>query len=283
MLHSYRYHILGLLGAILLFTLGYIAGSFSAVETAPEVVEGQITEEVEVGQDIPGEVAGATDHARDTEEVLLKESEDAPLYPVTRVIDGDTIEVMHHGVPTRVRYIGVDTPETVHPSKPVECYGKEASERNKALVSGQSVRLERDISDTDRYGRLLRYVYVEDVFVNHALVVEGYAHARAYPPDVQYSELFREAEREAREAGRGLWGPMCTGEEVRDITPAPAVVADERSCVIKGNISTVGEKIYHVPGCGSYEKTRINEAAGERWFCTEREALDAGWRKALNC
>ncbi len=289
MLHAYRYAILGLLLAILVFTLGYIAGTSS-----PTVGVGEVTDEESsklsehedaVAPGVPGEVAGAVDDARTYGGAATanEAGDGTPLYSVTRVIDGDTIEVLYNGVPTRVRYIGVDTPETVHPSRPVECYGKEASERNKALVLGQSVRLERDITDTDRYGRLLRYVYVGDVFVNYALVVEGYAHARTYPPDVRHSELFREAEYEAREAGRGLWGPVCTGEEARDSTPAPAVASEERSCIIKGNINTAGEKIYHMPGCGSYDKTRINEAAGERWFCTEREALDAGWRKALNC
>ena len=77
---------------------------------------------------------------------------------VVRVIDGDTIEVEIDGTSYRVRYIGIDTPETVHPQKPVECFGKEASEKNRELVEGKRVRLEKDVSDTDKYGRLLRYV-----------------------------------------------------------------------------------------------------------------------------
>ena len=124
---------------------------------------------------------------------------------VLRVIDGDTILVEIGGRQERVRYIGVDTPETVAPDLPVECFGQEASAANRALVEGKTVRLEKDISDRDRFGRLLRYVYVDGVLVNAALVQRGYATAVTFPPDVRESERFRALEREAREAGRGLW------------------------------------------------------------------------------
>jgi micrococcal nuclease len=124
---------------------------------------------------------------------------------VTRVIDGDTIEVDIGGKLYKVRYIGIDTPETVHPSKPVECFGKEASEKNRQLVEGKTVRLEKDVSETDSYGRLLRYVWVGDNFVNDYLVRQGYAYAYTYPPDVKYAEQFVQAQREARENNRGLW------------------------------------------------------------------------------
>lgn len=127
---------------------------------------------------------------------------------VTRVIDGDTIEVDIDGAVYKVRYIGIDTPETVHPSEPVECFGKEASEKNRQLVEGKLVGLEKDVSETDVYGRLLRYVWVGDIFVNDYLVRQGYAYASTYPPDVKYAEQFAEAQREARENNRGLWA-MC--------------------------------------------------------------------------
>lgn len=127
------------------------------------------------------------------------------LYLVTRVIDGDTIEVEINGEKKRVRYIGIDTPETVHPSKPVKCFGKEASDRNKELVTGKMVRLEKDVSETDKYGRLLRYVYINNDFINLRLVAEGYANVVTYPPDLKYSEQFLQAEREARKSDLGLW------------------------------------------------------------------------------
>ena len=128
---------------------------------------------------------------------------------VSRVVDGDTIE-LENG--SKIRYIGVDTPESVDPRRGVECFGKEASERNRALVEGRAVRLESDVSDTDKYDRLLRYVFVGDLFVNEYLVREGYARASSYPPDVKYQTLFREAEREAREMKRGLWADGACGK-----------------------------------------------------------------------
>ena len=122
---------------------------------------------------------------------------------VSKVVDGDTIEIEGGA---RVRYIGVNTPETVHPTKPVECFGKEASDYNKTLLAGGYVRLVRDITDTDKYGRLLRYIYLPDgTFVNLKLVVGGYAYADTYPPDVVHAKEFVAAQSAARLAGRGLW------------------------------------------------------------------------------
>ncbi len=203
---------------------------------------------------------------------------------VVRVVDGDTIEVEIEGETHKVRYIGIDTPETVDPRRPVGCFGEEASAANKALVEGLTIGLEKDVSDTDRYGRLLRYVWLNDSeMVNAILVREGYAQSSAYPPDVRHQELFDGLETEARSTGRGLWGPVC----LETPTPPPAGSPAEGACeysgtseaVIKGNISTnSGEKIYHVPGGSFYEQTVIDEAAGERWFCAESDAIAAGWR-----
>jgi micrococcal nuclease len=131
---------------------------------------------------------------------------------VTRVVDGDTIEVrFRHGAVATVRYIGVDTPETVDPNRAPMCFGKEATARNAELVGGRPVQLERDVSETDRYGRLLRYVWVAGPdgatrMANEELVKWGYAQAGAYPPDVKHQPLFTAAEREARAEKRGLWG-----------------------------------------------------------------------------
>ena len=125
---------------------------------------------------------------------------------VLRVIDGDTILVEIGGRQERVRYIGVDTPETVAPDRPVGCFGPEASRANKDLVEGKTVRLERDTSERDRFGRLLRYVYAGDTLVNAELVRQGYANAVTFPPDVREAERLRALEGEARAARRGLWG-----------------------------------------------------------------------------
>lgn len=133
---------------------------------------------------------------------------------VTKVIDGDTIEVEGG---EKVRYLGVDTPETKDPRKPVQCFGKEASNKNKELVEGKRVILEKDITDKDKYNRLLRFVFLplgpstssgQLLFVNDYLIREGYAQVLTIPPDVKYSEQFLEAQRMAREQKKGLW-EMC--------------------------------------------------------------------------
>lgn len=208
------------------------------------------------------------------------------LVKVTRVVDGDTIEIEGG---QRVRYIGIDTPETVDPRKAVQCFGKEASTKNKELVEGKQVRLEKDISETDKYGRLLRYVWVGDIFVNDYLVRQGYAHSSSYPPDIKYQNQFTQAQNEAKSNYRGLWESCDVTKNQNEPTNAPNVAdnannpAQSGNCLIKGNISSSGEKIYHVQGCQSYSKTVIDTGAGERWFCSEEEAVQAGWRKALNC
>jgi len=118
---------------------------------------------------------------------------------VTQVIDGDTI-IIEGGY--RVRYIGIDAPE-IYPE--LEAFGTEAWQANRQLVEGKIVHLERDVSETDKYGRLLRYVYVDDIFVNAELVRQGLAQARAYPPDTRYQDYLEQMEAEARGAGRGIW------------------------------------------------------------------------------
>ena len=101
-----------------------------------------------------------------------------------------------------MRYIGIDTPE-IYPR--LEAFGREAWQANRRLVEGKRVRLERDVSETDKYGRLLRYVYVDGVFVNAELVKQGLAWAKAYPPDTKYQDYLEQMETEAREAGREMW------------------------------------------------------------------------------
>lgn len=208
------------------------------------------------------------------------------LVKVIRAVDGDTIEIEGG---EKVRYIGIDTPETVDPRKPVQCFGIEASKKNKEFVEGKMVRLEKDATDRDKYNRLLRYVYIGDVFVNFELVQQGFAYSYSYPPDIKYQDQFVKAQQEAREAKRGLWGACSEDTRVNpSATPqasslTPTVQNSQSGCTIKGNISASGEKIYHLPGCGSYAKTQIDASHGEKWFCTEAEAQTAGWRKALNC
>ncbi len=169
---------------------------------------------------------------------------DNPSYKVVKVVDGDTVTLLIDGKQVKTRLIGVDTPETVHPSKPVQEYGKEASRFLKNLLEGERVYVEHEPgpSNTDRYGRLLAYLYREPdgLFVNLEIVRQGYGHAYTQYP-FQYMDLFRFYERKARESGKGLWGAA---------PPAPATQrgsateTQETMVYIKGT----GKK-YHKEGC----------------------------------
>ena len=132
---------------------------------------------------------------------------------VLRVVDGDTIRVRVDGRTERVRYIGVDTPESVKPGTPVECFAKRAAAANAALVAGREVRLVGDVERRDRYGRLLAYVYREPdgAFVNAELVRGGYARTLTIAPNVAHARQLAQLARAARESGRGLWTACAMG------------------------------------------------------------------------
>ena len=147
---------------------------------------------------------------------------------VVDVVDGDTIKVDLDGTVYTLRYIGIDTPEIVDPGSPVEWMGPQASAANKGLVDGETVYLERDVSETDSFGRLLRYVWLDTaagwLMVNRELVRLGYAAAVSYPPDVRYQDLLLQAQLQARAANRGLWGPSPTPVPTPIPTPTPVPI-----------------------------------------------------------
>lgn len=135
---------------------------------------------------------------------------------VTRVVDGDTLRVDIDGERETVRLVGINTPETVAPDRPVECYGPEASEHLKELLpDGTEVRLERDVEARDRYGRLLAYVYKADdgLFVNEDLVAGGYAQARSYPPNTMLESELQAAQQQARSTGAGQWSACSPAQQ----------------------------------------------------------------------
>lgn len=166
---------------------------------------------------------------------------------VIRIIDGDTIEVdLGEGNKKTVRYIGIDTPETVDPRRNDQCFGKEASAKNKELVGNGIVGLEKDVSETDRYGRLLRYVYMGDLFVNQVLINEGYAHASSYPPDIKYQDTLLQAEQQARAGSKGLWGSACTNP-TKFSEPGNYVCDCSKTC---SEISSCAEAQYQLNTCG---------------------------------
>lgn len=154
---------------------------------------------------------------------------------VTNVVDGDTLDVLINGKQYRIRIIGVDTPETKHPSQPVMCFGVEATQKTQELIAlaDSQVLLEKDVSETDRYDRLLRYVWLKHPdgtrMLNEELVKWGYAQVSTYPPDVKYQELFLASQREAREQSRGLWAACGEfGVPASIPTPIPAPTAASR-------------------------------------------------------
>lgn len=126
---------------------------------------------------------------------------------VTRVVDGDTAHVRFHGRDVTIRFIGVDTPETVAPGQPIECYGPEASHFTSRELTGETVRLEFDVERIDPYGRTLAYIWMPNgSLFNEMLVRRGFATVATYPPDTRYVHRFEAAERTARASNRGLWG-----------------------------------------------------------------------------
>lgn len=132
-------------------------------------------------------------------------------FTVIRIVDGDTIVINMNGTQEKIRLLGVDTPESVDPRKPVQCFGKEATLFTKDLLEGKHVRLESDSTqgNRDKYGRLLRYVFLPDgTFINRSIIAEGYGHEYTYRTPYLYRDEFKTTERFARELQKGLWSPV---------------------------------------------------------------------------
>jgi len=193
------------------------------------------------------------------------------LLGAVRIIDGDTIEIAGQ----RVRLEGIDAPETAqtcgHRGGTEWHCGKTAAMELAKLVSGQPVSCNR--RGTDKYGRMLGVCFVGDLNINAEMVRRG--HAWAF---VKYSSSYVELEAEARAQRIGIWqGEANPAWEFRKKRWRGAEQTAPRGCAIKGNVTKHGQ-IYHMPWSPWYGKVRINEARGERWFCSEAEALTAGWR-----
>lgn len=233
---------------------------------------------------------------------------------VTRVVDGDTVEVLAGAQRHTIRLIGIDTPDATDPRTPVQCFGPEASDRAKELLEEQTVWLETDSSQSDRdqYGRSLRYVWLADGrLFNLEMVRGGYAHEYTFQVPYRYQESFKRAQAEAREQNQGLWSSAtCGGVTAKPADPpvppqaqtvakpaaptptsqvapkpttggrgAPVGANCPASQPIKGNQGSrsTTEWIYHLPGGGSYAQT-----VPEECFATEAQAQTAGYRRARN-
>lgn len=233
--------------------------------------------------------------AEEKEKESTINNDDTSIFETAKVVsitDGDTIVVDLNGKTEKLRFIGIDTPETHHPSKPVQYFGKEASDYTTKQLTSKTIYLQKDVSDRDKYGRLLRYVWFvkpsknepskEEVIsncFNAELVKNGYAHAYTYPPDVKYNEIFKELEAKAREKHIGLWNnENPDNENSKEIVVNEKInqryVADTKEGVIKGNRNS---RIYHMPGQRSYNKISKKNVV---YFKTEEEAKAAGYRPA---
>ena len=170
------------------------------------------------------------------------------LYKVIKVVDGDTVTVDMDGTKETLRLIGINTPETVDPRKPVECFGKEASDKAKEVLNGKSVILENDPTqgERDKYGRLLRYVFLEDgTNFNKLMIAEGYAYEYTYSTPYKYQSEFKEAQKEAEKNKRGLWADdACVADNSANqaqtsptiqTTPAPTTTTTETVCNCSSN------------------------------------------------
>lgn len=200
---------------------------------------------------------------------------------VSSVTDGDTFKIENN---QRVRIIGIDAPEKG------ECYFNESTQALKDLIENKLVRLEKEISEKDKYDRLLRHVILpgetgeDNINVAQYLVENGFVLSIASPPDNRYRNLLSTAQEKAKRDNVGLW-VICASQidpnyakQEQDAGPS------NPDCIIKGNISEKGYgKTYLVPGCDNYNSVKIDTRKGEEYFCTEQEAIDAGFRKATNC
>lgn len=239
-----------------------------------------------------GSSFGQNDQEKDSATNTNEEtrSDGVKLLPVivTNVVDGDTIDVKIHNKEERVRLLLIDTPETKHPSKPVQAFGPEAFEYTKRALLGKKVGLEKDVSERDRYGRLLAYIWLDGKMHNAELIEKGLARVATFPPDIKYVNYFREKQLEAQKQGVGIWsienyvqenGFKSTDlqkQNQKAIKEQDNDITNNKSCVgkIKGNKNS---KIYHMPSGVYYDKVAEHNIV---WFCSEDEAHDEGYQKS---
>lgn len=182
---------------------------------------------------------------------------------VSRIIDGDTIELQNNET---IRYIGIDAPEAV------ECFSQEATELNKSLVLNQKIKLVFDENNMDRFGRKLAYVFVKDpktkeeIFVNEYLLEVGAGKFFLDTVNLKHQEEFVQAAETAHQEKQGLWKTCATDPK--------------EGCLIKGNLDKLDKRYYHLPSFRHYSSVVINLEKGDQWFCTEQEAIKAGFIKA---
>lgn len=297
---NWKLRILGFI--VVLFCIG-IAAPESSTQTLQSETESQKLEALpepyelagnEVGEekkDETNKVVSEDSQSEGSQDELERVSPSGSVMSgvVARVVDGDTFSVVVNGKTETVRVIGIDTPETVKPNTPVECFGVEASNKAKLLLQNQTVELIFDNSqgERDKYDRLLAYTTLPDGSdFGEVMIRGGFAREYTYASSYDNQTRYKAAQSDASSRNVGLWADdacnngVVTEQPTDEVLP-PTVSNVSGDCNIKGNISSSGEKIYHTPGQQHYTDTVIDVGKGERWFCSESEAVDAGWRKAL--
>jgi endonuclease YncB( thermonuclease family) len=210
-----------------------------------------------------------------TKSVLVNSDYPYGKYKVTRVVDGDTIEVDFNGTKEKVRLIGIDTPESVHPDKDKNVEeGKLVSDYTKEKLEGKEIALEFDVQERDHYGRLLAYVWVDGVMYNKQLLIVGYAQISTYPPNVRYVDDFTQIQKEARESKIGLWNEIVEVKE-QVTTPKENVIPTKATYI--GNANT---KKYHYSTCSSVNDMKeSNKVALE----SREDAIRGGYVPCKRC
>lgn len=230
------------------------------------------------------ETENSASQEENTTEEAAAENENFIPAKVVRVIDGDTVKVLVDGKEETLRLLLVDTPETVHPNKPVQPFGPEASSFAKNTLSGKEVKLELDVGERDKYGRLLVYLHVDGKMFNKLLIEKGLARVGyVYAPNTKHVDEFYELQKAAQKKEIGIWSienyatedeGFNDGEEKAEVPKEEAPKEEPAgACTIKGNISSSGDKIYHMPEGQYYDVTKEEEM-----FCSEEEAVGAGYR-----
>ena len=206
---------------------------------------------------------------------IIPESGNDNLVTVVRVIDGDTIVIDGN---VHIRLLGIDAPEVG------ECFYEESKDTLINLVQGEDVQLQKDVSDKDNFGRLLRYVFLsnDNLFINKVLLEQGCADVMSSGQDLIYRRLLTSSRNQAITQREGMWGTCANQEEAETIFPLEKNdIPVNPECLIKGNISEHGYgKVYFSPGDPNYNQVKISFDKGEQFFCTEQEAEAGGYKKA---
>ena len=233
----------------ILFLILVIA-PFTQKEEPIEVVK----DPVDIVEETPDEVNLVEEVITEIPTAPEKETSQETYYKIVSVTDGDTLKISMNGKTETLRLIGIDTPETVDPRKPVQCFGTEASNKAKQLLTGKNVRLEYDESqgDRDRYQRLLVYIHIEDgTFFNQYMIEQGYAHEYTYNTPYKYQSEFKQAEAKAKSDQSGLWSPnTCNGDT--SSVPEPISNSEDNTSAYYTS-SHYSAKHYYPAECSDWE------------------------------